>query len=238
MILDNSFYGDFYGNPFVIGTTNKNEYYPVYAASNDLVRRSYQSGEPLMEHIIDDISLYKKLKNEAKRRYGGITKYADLFYCLRQSIKPDVFEFVISDYHYYLNCTKGYISDADDNILLILCTNSQQMFDHRGNLITKNLKLFVSNRLINNEIYKNIYKKIDSEYIRFCYQKDIDVVFTTSEKIQKQVFSNDFEVRFDNLTQLNDHLNSGIGNNLFFDESPYQPVVEDAEYEEDVDLAF
>jgi hypothetical protein len=224
MILDNSLYGNFYGNPFVIGTTNRNEYYPVYAVSDELIEQVYHyRGERLSEPIIDGILLYKKPINNAKRKYGGLNKYADLFTCLSQSAKSDVFEFTINDESHYLNCSKGYMSDIDDNILLVLCSNSPQLFNHRGELITKNLRLYVSNRLVNNEVYKNIFKKIDSEYIHFCYENDIDVIFTTPEKIQKQVFNNDFKVEFDNLTELHEHLNSGIGNNLFFDE----PVEED-----------
>lgn len=235
MILANSYHGSFTGNPFIIGTTDKNEYYPAYAASDDLLSSGYtrrRSSERLSELVLNDILLYKKPVNAAINKYGGITKYADLFYCLQYSISSDVFEFTVNDVKYYLTCSKGYIADADDNILLLLCTNNEDLFDNRGNLQSKNLKLFVSNKLINNSIYKNIFKKIDSEYIHFCYENDIDVVFTTSEKIQNSVFSNNFKVDYNNLTELNDHLNGGVGSNLFFSEEIYlnedvQEVLED-----------
>lgn len=232
MILANSYHGRFNGNPFIIGTTDKNEYYPAYAASDNLLNDYYRGNERLSENVLNDILLYKKPVNNAITKRSGMSKYADLFYNLQYSINSDVFEFVVNDVHYYLTCSKGYIADIDDNILLMLCTNNEDLFDDRGNLQSKNLKLFVSNRLINDSIYKNIFKKIDSEYIHFCYENDIDVVFTTSDKIQNTVFSNNFEVKFDNLTELNDHLNSGVGNNLFFSEDIYlnedvQEVLED-----------
>lgn len=245
MILSSNLYGSFKGNPFIIGTTNRNEYYPVYAATHFIDRiydnNNYYNGERLMENIVNEVSFYKKPTNGAERRYGSLSKYADLIEALTKSVNSDVFEFTISETSYYLTCNKGYIADIDDNILLILCTKSTTLFDDDGNIIPNNLRLYVSNNFVTNPIYKNVYKKIDSEYIHFCYENDIEVVFTTSEKIQKQVFKNDFEVTFDNLSQLQEHLTSGLGDNIFFNEEEYliehnaieAPVKEqDADYEE------
>ena len=57
--------------------------------------------------------------------------------------------------------------------------------------------------------------------------EDIDVFFTSSEKITNSVYQNEFEVSYNNLTELHEHLNSGIGNNLFFDESIYHQLPEE-----------
>lgn len=224
MILEKRVYGNFQGNPFIIGSTVKNQYFPIYAVSmvSSNVNRSdilYYNGDPLSEELLPNVFLYKKPLNVTNERYANLNKYADLFYHLSTTVKPSSYEFTYSDVSYFLNCNKGYLADSDDNILLCLCTKDKNVFDNEGKLIFSNLRLFISNRLIKEEKYKNVYKKILIEYIDYCYQNNIDVFFTTSENIENQIFKNDFVVEYSNLTELNNHLNSNIGENLFF-ESP------------------
>lgn len=213
MIIKNHIYGEFKANPFIIGTTNKNNYFPIYAVFEEAAMN--EPDNMLSEHVIDNIFLYKKPYNECYKK-TGIGRYNDLFSVLSDSGKIRVYVFTFNEVPYYLNCLKGYIADKDDNILLILTTNSFNIFDRNDKLNTECLKLFVSNELITNELYKNLFKKINSEYIQYCYENDIEVVFTNSLKIQKEVYSNDFDVSFNTLEELNNHLNSGIGNNLFY----------------------
>jgi hypothetical protein len=227
MIIRNYIYGRFEANPFVIGTTNRNEYFPVYAIFEN--QAFNYSENKLSEHLINDIFLYKKPQNNTYTKVG-IRRYDDLFTVLKDSGKINVYTFVYNEVNYYLNCLKGYIADENDNILLILTTNSFNIFkEYTGDLKTDNLKLYVSNELIINEKYKNLFKKINSEYIQYCYNNNIEVVFTNSEKIQKTVYSNDFNVEFNNLEELNNHLKSGIGENLFYD---YVSPITEVQYEE------
>ena len=78
MIIRNHIYGEFTANPFVIGTNNKNDYFPIYSAFD-----SYENNEDnkLLEHIIDEIFLYKKPSNFCHTK-TGIGRYGDLFYIL------------------------------------------------------------------------------------------------------------------------------------------------------------
>jgi len=217
MILSKKSFGNFIFNPLVIGTSDKSEYYPVYT----ILKNSYSSragGKYLpLEGISSNVFLFYKPRNYAEL-WEGSHRYDDLFGGLALSMKPKVFKFTFNDISHSLHFNKGYIADKDDNILLVLCTNSLEVFNEDNELITENLRLYISTRFIKNEIYKNIYKRIDRDYIHYCYDKGIEVVFTTSEKIEQQVFNNNFKVEFENLTELNEHLNSGVGNNLFFEE--------------------
>lgn len=236
MILNRSFYGKFRGNPLIIGTTNKNEYFPVYSTNfyhqQMLDHYGYDyNDEPICENIIDNIYLYKKPVDSAKNHNAGITKYADLLHCLYTSTSADTFSFTVNDVVYFLTCSRGYIADENGNILLLLATKSQDIFVYDEELHTNNLKLFVSNRFVKEPQYKNVFKKIDTEYINFCYQNDIDVMFTTSEKITSSVYKNDFEVPFNSLTELHEHLNGDVMENYF-----YEPPV--TEEEEVADLPF
>jgi len=225
MIIRNYIYGQFKANPFVIGTTNRNEYFPVYTIFENQALNNNEN--KLSEHLINNIFLYKKPENQTHTKVGT-GRYDDLFTVLRDSGKVRVYTFVYNEVNYYLNCIKGYIADENDNILLILTTNSFNIFkEDTGDLKTNHLKLYVSNELVINEIYKNLFKKINSEYIEYCYNNDIEVVFTNSKKIQKAVYSNDFNVKFNNLEELNIHLKSGVGENLFY--NYVSPIVENEE---------
>ncbi len=223
MILRNYNYGNFEGNPFVIGTTDKNEFFPIYTVFEDSRRYEYSDNVNFLSEVLyENVYLYRKPISKSSLGYSSYSKYADLFNALQVSGKPERFGFEVNGTAHFLTITRGYIADEFDNILLILTTKSFEVFDENNDTLkSENLRLYVSTDLVNNEIYKNIFKKIDTEYIDYCYKNNIDVIFTTSDKIHNHTFKNDFKVEFNNLTELQEHLNSGIGNNLFFDESIY-----------------
>lgn len=243
MIIRNYNYGNFEGNPFVIGTTSKNKFFPVYALFENQRRNDYYSSNDsincLSEHLVRDVFMYRKPDNKAIRNYANYTRYPDMINSLQTSGKPEVFQFLVNDEPHYINIMKGYISDKFDNILMLLTCKSEYIKPNQhylsadiftnglDDLDGNKLQLFVSNEFITNEIYKNVYKKVDAEIIQQCLKLDIDVFFTTSEKISKSIYQNEFEVSYNNLTELHEHLNSGIGNNLFFDESIYHQLPEE-----------
>ena len=244
MIIRDYNYGNFEGNPFVIGTTSKNKFFPVYALFENQRRNDYYSSNDsincLSEHLVRDVFMYRKPDNKAIRNYANYTRYPDMINSLQTSGKPEVFQFLVNDEPHFINIMKGYISDKFDNILMLLTCKSEfikpnQMTltadifksNYSEELNNEKLQLFVSNEFITNEIYKNVYKKVDAEIIQKCLLLNIDVFFTSSEKITNSVYQNEFEVSYNNLTELHEHLNSGIGNNLFFDESIYHQLPEE-----------
>lgn len=244
MIIRDYNYGNFEGNPFVIGTTSKNKFFPVYALFESHRRNDYygsvESVNCLSEHLVRDVFMYRKPENKAIRNYSTYTRYPDMINSLQTSGRPEVFQFLVNDEPHFINIMKGYISDKFDNILMLLTCKSEfikpnQMTltadifkpNYSEELNNEKLQLFVSNEFITNEIYKNVYKKVDAEIIQKCLLLNIDVFFTSSEKITNSVYQNEFEVSYNNLTELHEHLNSGIGNNLFFDESIYHQLPEE-----------
>jgi len=220
MITSKEIHYQFDGNTLIIGTTDASEYYPFYSLFN-----SSNNGNPSTE-IVDNIFLYYKHKNPIKvRHYYDINTYSQLFSSMKSDARISVFRFILDGRYYKIASSRGYLSDKDDNILLILCTNSRSV-NAEGEIDTQNLKLFVSTEFQDNEIYKNIYKRVYREYIQYCYVNNIDVVFSTSEKIEEQVFNNNFELKFNNLTELKEHLNNEVKSIYSFDESVYQPSEE------------
>ena len=81
--------------------------------------------------------------------------------------------------------------------------------------------MFVANELLTVKYYKNVFRKLNTMFLDYCYQNDIEVVFTSSKKIEKEVFKSGVNIKFDSATELNNILQSGIGENYFFDASNY-----------------
>ena len=221
-ILSKDTIGNFRGNAFVIGTTLKNKYYPVYIIDEEYEKRvSFSNAyeQTLHQKIINDILIYKKpLFNRSILEDDTNFNYVGFFRRLRSTVKLCKFKFKFNQEDYNICVMRGYLTDDWNNILLCLCTKSHNIFNEKGELITSNLKLFISNELINNSIYKNVFKMLNKEYIDFFYKNDIDVVFTTSKKIQNRIFGNHFKLEFKNINELNNHLKTEVKHLLNFDE--------------------
>ena len=219
MIVNQYNWGTFKGNPFVIGTTDLNEYFPVYTIGSD---NNYRN---MLTHIVSDVYSYQKPENMSFTK-NGFQRYDDLFNVLKEYVQPEVYQITVDSEHHFLTCMKGYLADKDDNILLLLVTNDTDIYQPYDNLKSEHLKLFISTELINNPLYKNLYKKLSTEYIDYCHKHDIEVVYTTSFNIHKRVYGNNFKVNINNLEELNSILNSGIGFSFFREE---EPVVQSAD---------
>ena len=225
-IIDRGGFGKFEGNPLVIGVTSANEYYPIYTLNNDPGYINNPGYTNNREELINGIYIYQKPVNRiGTKRYGAFSNYSDLFRCLQHGFKESRFNFKYADENHLLNCMKGYLADDEDNILMVLATRSDNIYLREHDLFSSELnveeiRLYVSTRLLMEEKYKNVYKKLEKDYIRSCYDHHIEVMFTTSEKIEEMVFSNHFHVDFDSITELNDHLNSDVAEELLFFDIP------------------
>lgn len=207
---------NFIGSKYKLATTDLTEYFPVYITFERNRIASYNYGydnnqlhNKLAELIINDVYLYRK--PERLSLQPGLTTYHNynyLFEALKVNNGTIKYLFSHNEEPYYLNVMRGYIADNNDNILLLLTTKEYHIFDNtpKENLKKDVLRLYVSTELMKNEIYKNIYKKIEKEYINEFYDQDIEVVFTTSEKIENNIFRNNFTVKFDSIMQLSEIL--------------------------------
>lgn len=228
-------------NVFTIGTTNRNEYYPVYAALEDLRVNGYNTNNDIFSsHIIADVFMYYKplaYTGGQNRTFSTIHNIPSVIAAFRGYSSMSIYDFKFQEEQHYINVSGGYIADTEDNILMVLTAKSSSL-SHRDNRMNtdnisdannadnyfvENLRLYVSTELLKNEKYKNLYKRLDKEIIQELFAMDVEVVFTTSEKIDQSLFKNDFEVPFNSITELHEHLTTGlIGRNLFLDESLFQ----------------
>lgn len=215
MILTNNIYGNFKGNDFIIGSTNSNEYFPVYITFEEKRNSNYyyyeddfenRLSELVLSNDTNNVYLYRKPERVKLHHNNLYDDYSSLFKSLERDTALGKYMFTYHDVQYHIGVMKGYLVDVNDNILMMLTTNKYDIFDG-DNLKKEHLKLYVSTELIRNEIYTNFYKRLYKDYITLFYNEDIDVIFTTSSKIEEAVFKNDFRIEYDNLTQLNEILN-------------------------------
>jgi len=220
MIVSKNSYARFEGNKEDIFTTYNREYFPVYIVENSLNR-------------FKDIYFYTK-PNINFSYHSQTKRYNVLFENLKDNLRLKIFSFKFGEVEYQLKFLKGIIYDEGGNILLCLATNNVNFTEIRNNgqikIVPETLKLFVSTDFLKFEYYKNVFKKIQKEYIDLCYVNDIPVEFTTSEKIDKMFFSTEIEFSFNTVEEIQEHLQSGIGDLLF-----YEDPIEEEQSDENLD---
>lgn len=211
---------------FKVGTTFNNDYFPLYSQFNN-------------KNITDDVFMYYKPKLSIRSQYN-ISKYDRLFKKLNYSMNFHKYRFDFNKEQECISLLKGYIVDSNNNILLMVGINKYFDNNLQDALITEleenrvvvkdenysKFKLFISTEFINNPMYSNIWKKLNSVYVQEYYKKNIPVEFTTSDKIDEMFFGNEFKVKFDSITKLSEHLNNDVIEILKGDYTYVAPIVE------------
>lgn len=210
----------FHGNEFKIGSSVTSYFVPVI----NCIRESNHYQRVTEGNFI----LYHKplLKiNNIPRKFN----IRDFLEMINESVGLYAFNLGLREEKNVIYVGKGYIVNDKDEILMVLTTKPDKLhlpFQPRYSRTTipkenaKNLTLLVSTELLTNSIYANFYKKLEKEYILDAYKVDIPVVFTTSVKIEKLTYSNEFEMKFNNIDELQNHLANNVGSIMF--KSPEQ----------------
>lgn len=226
---------------YTVGTSNKNEFIPLYTLLESKRLSGYNpDSSNFSEHIVNNIFMYHK------PIFSDGISFSEFEFCrtmpnlLSVFVSYDrngIYRFKLGEDYIYVNVGGGYLMDTAGNILLMLCCKSPEIIQGVSDAVLstshvkvdrqylpEKLRLMVSTELIRNVQYKNFYKRIEKEILQSMYDMKIDVIFSTSEKIEQSLFKNDFEVSFNTLEELNETLNSGIGNILFQPETETIPV--------------
>ena len=156
-------------------------------------------------HLVSPIGngfLYEKLSVE--RIDNVIGRYDNLFSTLDNRLSMDRFEFKVSDEVYHLYVAKHFIMDKTGNIMFCMAFDDLSLMASSQNQFTdyRPFKLFVSTKFITEDIYKNIWKKIDKDYVSDCYFKGIRVEFTTSKLISESLFKSPVNLNFSNVSDM------------------------------------
>lgn len=193
-------------------TTVANEWFPCYISFAQFLGSVTRT--KVYEHLFDNEYLYYKPANAAREPYNyfHVTDYNSLIDQLQNGMSEKCFKVRSDGNEEFLTVVRGYLADKFGKVLLLLTTDSYSGLiknpqDRRGREIDEShLKLFVSVDLINDEKYKLIYKQLQKKYIQLFHEAQIPVEFTTTEKIQSTCFSSGFELKFDSLQELDNHL--------------------------------
>ena len=227
LIITRETHGSFYGNDYVIGSTVSSFLLPI-------INLRYKS------NISDIESIYHKPITGVRRAIPIKFKLADFLDNLNMCL--NLTSYIIgkdeNDNDLVINVGKGYITDKDDNILLVLglTDKGNSSFESQSRYYGDrfysppiqelpqhpHLCMLISTELITNKTYALFYKKLEKDYIADAYQSNIEVRFITSQKIEKLTYSNEFELRFNTIEQLQSHLQNSVPKLMFLTDSDYQ----------------
>ena len=206
--LNDNYYGNFVGLPFVMGSSDSCKYYPVISRYN-------------REYVGNDAGIiYNKPTHDIQERLSKPNKstFSD-FLDGYEGVRRVIYNRTATE-EVIVKVGKGYIADDTDRILFMLTNNSlndifysrysNEQSDVYKTFIQENLILFVSPELISNRKYSMLYKQLDADYIKSAYEQGIEVRFVTSEKIEKVCYSNSFGLKFNTINELTEHLNTTV----------------------------
>ena len=160
---------------------------------------------------------YKPAKNSAM--YKSKISYDDILRKLHISTHPErtvnMFKYENEEYKIYSQL--GYLWTEEHTLLMLTTIDPDNTFTPDGNdVYYDKLRLYVSIEFMTDVIYKNIYAKIYKEYIQECFDRGVEVVFTTSEKIDKYVFTNPYVKNITDIPTLMENINEEGFNLLTF----------------------
>lgn len=189
----------------VVGTSDCNEYIPVFAISNHTLLVFKESNIKVMEY---------KMPTTEIMSYYFVRTYGDLLHQIRETRVPIRYIFKIAGATHNINIDRGILYDNEGNILMCLGINRDYLFS----LTPEQLKdvtidhtkfvLFISN-LLDDPLYKNIKKKTNKLYIDIAKQIGLDIV--TTSRVNTWLFKNNLKpLKFKTVAKLNKHLKEEV----------------------------
>lgn len=188
-------------DPFFIATTVASAYTPLIAV-------------PKIVHINSDFHFFTYHKPLINVLHMDTFEYSEilLYECLNaahdlkiMSLEGNTAKGIIIG--------KGCIYDNQNNLLLMLSCEAGADIEYqerRSSTISKeqgkNMKLFLSTKLLMNDIYAKLYVNLQKNYIFPACEIEIPVEIMSSEKINSLHYANDFHLKFENHVDLETHL--------------------------------
>lgn len=185
-----------------IGTSDCNEYVPFYT---------------IMNHILLDIEGHRIIEyGKPNYNYTGFyaRTYRDLFSDLKNINHTKTYNFTLQGEPHQFGYTRHTIYSTDNKLLCCLAIKSSALLNNsfaqlQANQNPEDFIFLVDNTLFSNPIYKNIAKKVDSNYISLFKESDIDLVYTND--IDKWLFKNNLsKPTFKNVPEMMKHLKTEV----------------------------
>lgn len=213
MIINKNIYGNYENNYNHLITIKNNAYYPINIFNNIL--------------LFDDTFFYCKPKQTLKYTYS---RYDTLLENLNYNNTNNFFKFKFENENYFVNIMKGFIEDDFGNVLLVLCTNDNNILKNDSNeeiISNDSLRLYISHEFSKDILYKNVYKKIFKEYITLFINDNIDIVYMSVDKLNKKLYYYNYNTTFDSITEMDNYLTFKIPELYFLNE---EEIIEENEY--------
>lgn len=202
-IIRNNYVEGYYRTK-ITGTSDCNEYIPVYAISNHILLTFKDSDIKVMEYNMPTSEI---------QSYNYVRTYSDLIRRIEDSRGPCRYNFKLAGINHNLNVDRGIVYDNNGNILLCLAINKDYLFSIDPDVLKTNpdytqFVVFISN-LLDEPIYKNIKKKLNELYIDVAKQVGLDIV--TTSRINNWLFKNNVKpLKFKTVIQMNKHLKEEV----------------------------
>lgn len=188
----------------ITGTSDCNEYIPVYAISSHTLLTFKDSNVKVMEYNmpINDI-----------QGYNYVRTYSDMIIKIKDARNPCKYNFKVAGVNHNLNLDRGMVYDNNGNILMCLAINKDYLFSLDSEVLETNpdytqFVIFISN-LLDDPLYKNIKKKLNELYIDIAKQVGLDIV--TTSRINNWLFKNNVKpLKFKTVVQMNKHLKEEV----------------------------
>ena len=188
----------------ITGTSDCNEYIPVYAISSHKLLIFKDSNTKVMEYNMPTRDI---------QGYNYVRTYSDLILKIKDARNPCKYNFKVAGVNHNLNVDRGIVYDNDGNVLLCLAINRDYLFNVDPDVLKTNpdytqFVVFISN-LLDEPIYKNIKKKLNELYIDVAKQVGLDIV--TTSRINNWLFKNNVKpLKFKTVIQMNKHLKEEV----------------------------
>jgi len=209
-------------DPLTMGSSTSARYIPVYAHRHIFKNPTFVGED-------NEVIIFGKLNSLSG---GQKLSYDDILTSLTHPGYSNLVrhKFDVNSVRHSVGVYRGYLCDENKNILMVLTYRGSHEEALIGDINPRHLRLFVSKDFLVNPIYKNLYKRLYTDYILRCIEEDVEVLYLKSEEIEARVFSNQFKVEFNSITELMSHLSTEVAEVFAYVEPVYiTPSLEDEE---------
>ena len=195
----------------ITGTSDCNEYIPVYAINCHKLLTFKEPNVETEEYSLKVMEYSMPIVEIAV--YNYVRTYVDFIYQITSARNPTKYNFKLAGVNHNLNVDKGLVYDNNGSILMCLAINKEYLFNVSTEVLqtapdyTK-FVIFISN-MIDEPIYKNIKKKLNELYINIAKEIGLDIV--TTSRINNWLFKNNVKpLKFKTVAEMNKHLKEEV----------------------------
>lgn len=198
-------YGTFEGDNFSIGYSKINEYKPIYSI-HEKFEFNREDDKFRINGYTKNGVIYKKHDIYSEKKFStGTNNYSDFFDFFYNSIHCFKCNFKVNGETQNIYISYGTVYDTNGKCIILLTTKNYHISNIQNDNYS-NYKLYISNELLFNPIYKNFYRKFQNEVIYKLMHLNVSVEIVHINYIEDKFFSEQIQIEYNNLDKLMHHL--------------------------------